>query len=101
MNNVARMAIVDAIHNLMEKTNSIAFLDATMGHNIIKQFTPRRIAHDEENILGRIHDLIQLDDVWMIDLLEDVNFTRHTLYIGRVDYTVFFQDFDGHLTYKQ
>ncbi len=93
------MTIVDTIHNLMEKTNCIAFLDASMGHNIIKQFTTRGIAHDEENILGRIHNLIQLDDIWMVDLLEDVNLTRHTFHISRIDDTVFFQDFNGNLTY--
>ena len=49
----------------MEKLESLRLLNALILDDIIKEFAAIGILHNQVELLGRLYDLIKLDDVWM------------------------------------
>lgn len=46
MDNVATVAIINSVHNLMKKATCIALLHSTMVDDIVKELATRCVAHD-------------------------------------------------------
>lgn len=61
-----------------------------------KEFALRHILHDEEELLGCLNDLVELDDIWVSDLLQDMDFPCHSLHVSHVRYPALLQHLHGH-----
>ena len=59
------MEVLHSSYNLMEKLESLRLLNALILDDIIKEFAAIGILHNQVELLGRLYDLIKLDDVWM------------------------------------
>ena len=61
-----------------------------MPDNEVKQFAAVGIFHNHEELLISFYDLVELNYVWMSDLLEDLDLACDPLYILLVVNFVFF-----------
>eukprot|EP00429_Kryptoperidinium_foliaceum_P018166 CAMPEP_0176041802 /NCGR_PEP_ID=MMETSP0120_2-20121206/20739_1 /TAXON_ID=160619 /ORGANISM="Kryptoperidinium foliaceum, Strain CCMP 1326" /LENGTH=312 /DNA_ID=CAMNT_0017375211 /DNA_START=436 /DNA_END=1371 /DNA_ORIENTATION=+ len=86
--------LLDTGYDLVEEATRLRLLDAPVRNDVIEQLVPGRVLHDQVQLAARLNNLEQLDDVWMPDQLQDVDFARHPLDIGNLLDTVFLQDFD-------
>lgn len=68
----------------MEEATGFRLLDSLIRYYVVKQLSPTRILHDQIKLLRCLNDLIELDDVWVPDELQDVDFSRHSLHITHI-----------------
>jgi len=79
MCNVLKVAVVNALHNLLEHFGSISFIKELFFNDLIEQFSALADLSDEVNILGVLKVLIELDDMWVINLLQNLDFGLESL----------------------
>ena len=91
------MKVLNPANNLLEEFACLRFLKFLLLHNVVEQLSSTDIFHNEKELLGRLNNLEQLDDVGVSDEFEDVNFSSNSLYICFFRYFPFFQDLDCYL----
>ena len=91
------MKVLNPANNLLEEFACLLFLQFLLLHDVVKQLSSTNILHNEKELLGRLDNLEQLDDVRVTDEFKDVNFSRNSLYICIFRYFPFFQDLDCYL----
>ncbi len=65
-------------------------------HDIVEELPILRVLHNNEDAVGRFHDLVQLGDGGVPDQFEDVQLSGDALDIGDVLYLVLLEDLDRH-----
>jgi hypothetical protein len=65
--------------------------------DVVEELSALHVLHDEEELLGGLDDLVQLDDVGVPDEFEDVDLPRNPLHIRHVDYLLLLQYLYRHL----
>ena len=97
MYNSEFMEILNTADDLLEEFARLSFLKLLFLDNIIEELTPRHKLHDQEELLRRLNDFKELDDVWVSDHFQDLNFSRHALHICISDDFALFKNFDSNL----
>lgn len=96
MHNSQFMQVLHPSNNLLEILTSLIFPQPLHPHNLIKKLALGHILHNQKQLLGRFDNFIQLYNVGMPDLLQDIDLTRDSLYIGYIGDLAFFKDLDGY-----
>lgn len=68
-----------------------------MPHDVIEQLSPIAVLHDHVQLFFGLNDLIELYNIWMSDLLKNLDFSRNALHIFLIMDLVLFKDFNGNL----
>jgi len=67
-----------------------------VSHDIIKEFSTVCILHDHIELLLSLNNLIQLNYIWMSDLLQYLYLSCDSLYIFLIVDLVFLKDLNSH-----
>lgn len=81
MTNPKLVDVVDARYQLLEVLARLPFLKPLVLHNQVEEFAALHELHDEIEILLGLDDFVDLDYVWMVQLLEDFDFTTDALHV--------------------
>jgi len=79
MSYVLSMTVVDTLQDLLEYLSSIFLIKELLFNNLIKQLSTLTHFSDKVHILGVFEVLIKLNDMWMINLLQYLNFCLEPL----------------------
>ena len=66
MSDKVLMSIVHTSHDLLEDASRLIFRDL-VALDVIIEFSSLGQLHYDEDVVSRIEDLIQFDDVWVVD----------------------------------
>ena len=101
MTHLDLVKVFDTGQNLMEKSTGFRILKLSLLDDVVEQFAPTCILHDEEKLLGSLNDLVQLNYVWMAHDLENMDLTHDSRNISLILDFVFLKDFNGDLLLRQ
>ena len=90
------MQILNALNQLPEKLTRLILFQLLLLHDMFEQLAFCHVFHHKEQLFGSLYDLVELDEVWVTDLFQDVDFAGYALDVCHVDYLGFLQDFYGH-----
>lgn len=65
--------------------------------DVVEELSSCAILHDEEEILGCLNDLVELDEMWVANQFEDVYLAGDTLDVRNVHYLLLLQHLHCHL----
>ena len=65
----------------MEESAGLRILQSPLFDDVVEQFAPGSILHDQEQLLARLDNLIELHDVRVPHYLQDVNLAHDPRYI--------------------
>ena len=71
--------IVDARNELLEVLAGLLLLQLLVLHDEVEELTALDELHHEVEVLLRLNDLVDLHDVWMVQLLEDLDLSADAL----------------------
>ena len=97
MNDAQLVQVLDAANYLLEELTGLGLLELLLFDDVIEQLATTNVLHDKEQLLGRLDNLKELDDVGMSNHLEDIDFPRHSQDVCVLDDFALLQDLDGHL----
>ena len=97
MHDAQLMQILDAADDLLEEFAGLGLLELLLFDDVVEELAAAHELHDQKQLLRRLDDLEQLDDVRVPDQLEDVDFARDALYVSISSDFALFEDFDRHL----
>ena len=95
MDDVELVKVLNSSDDLMKELESLRLFYSLVLDDVIEELSSISILHDQVKLLWRLNDLIQLNNIWVADHLENMNFTSNSLYIVHVLYLVFLQNFDS------
>ena len=97
MSDASRVAVTQAFNDLLEYSLSVPFFEASVrfAFEVTMQRAIRHVLHDQYNILARVNDFVQLDDVLMLHLLHQFYFTLNALSAVRLLELVLLVDLHG------
>ena len=75
MNNSKFVSIFDPANNLFKDFTGLFFSHSFFTYYVIKKFSIFHVFHDQEEVLGGLNDFEKLNDVWMPDQLENMDFS--------------------------
>lgn len=78
------MDILNPRNDLLKELASFLFLQPGISHDIVKQFAPTSVLHDQVKLLWRLYYLVQLNDIGVPDKFKDVDFPGHSLDISHI-----------------
>ena len=81
----------------MEKSTCFLLFQFVLLRDVAEKLSIAAVLHDEKELVGRLNNLIQLDDMWMSHNFEDVELTTDPLNIVYISYLALFKYFDCHL----
>ena len=88
------MKVLNPCNDLMQEPTRLFFLNPLVFNNVLKQLSASCILHYQVQLFWSFNYLVQLNNIWMPDHLQDVNLSSYSFYIVYVDNFVFLQDFD-------
>ena len=94
MHDVELVKVFDTGDDLMEKFEGLWLLHSLILDDVVEKLATISILHDEVQLLGRLDDFIELDNVRVSDHLQDVDFSCDSFDIVNVLNLVFFENFD-------
>ena len=97
MNDAQFVKVFDTTDDLLEELAGLCFLQLLLLHDVVKEFASVDELHDQKQLLWRLDDLEELNDVGVPDQLQDVDLPSHSLYVCLASDLTLFKDFDGHL----
>lgn len=97
MTNAHLMDILDASDKFLEVLAGHVFRQASVGGDDVKKFATLDVFHNQVKALVRLNDLIHLTHVWVMELLQNFDFSHHSLNVLLVFHLLFFKDFDSDL----
>ena len=81
MHDAKLVQVFDSADDLLEELASLGFFKLLFLDDIVEKLTSADELHDEKELLWRLNNFKQLDDVWVPDKLKNVNLSSHSLYI--------------------
>jgi len=69
------LASSSEIYVKLSKNIKTSITNFAFGNDIVKEFSTGNILHNNENVGDGINDLVESNDVWMIEHLQDVDFS--------------------------
>ena len=76
------MKVLNATDYLLEELARLGLLQLLLLDNVVEKLAATHKLHNEEQLLRRLDNLEELDDVRMPDKLQDVNLSCDSLDIG-------------------
>ena len=73
------VAVIDRVQDLPEHFGCVVFVEELFLNNLVEQLTSRTHLGDEVNIGFVLEIFIELDDTWMVQLLENLDFLLEPL----------------------
>lgn len=101
MHDIESMNVLDASNDLLEESTRVSLLDAGVLDDVVEEFSSDCVLHDEVELFGRFDDLIQLNDIWVPDQLQNVDLASYTFNVRHVADAVLFQYLDSDLLTRQ
>ena len=92
----ALVDVFDSGNELQVEFAGLFFAETGVSDNIVEQFSPICVLHYHVEFFFGFDYFVQLNDIWMSDLLEDFDFSCNPLNVFLVVDFVLFQDLDGH-----
>lgn len=93
--------VLDAGDDLLVELAGLFLLQFGVLDDVVEELSTAGVLHDQVELLGRLDDLVQLDDVRVPDLLENVDLPGDSLDIRRICNTVLLQNLDANLLTRQ
>ena len=97
MHYIQFMQVFDSLNDLLEEFAGLWFFDTWVCDDVVEEFSAWCVLHDEVELLLRFDDFVQLNDVWMSDHFEDVNFPGNSFNVCHVRNSIFFKYLNGYL----
>ena len=97
VNDAQLVEVLDAADDLLEEFAGFGLLELLLLHDVVEELAPAHELHYQKQLLRRLNDFEQLDDVGMPDELQYVNFASHSLHVSISRDFALFEDFDRHL----
>ena len=95
------MDVLDATDYLLVHLGSFVLFEPSVLNDMLEEFAPRAVLHDEVEVVVVLDHLIQLDYLWMPHFLEDRNFPVDAFNVRMVLDFVLLKNFDGYLVTSQ
>ena len=83
--------------DLLEKLASLRLRQLLLVHDVLEQLAAADVLHDQKELLRRLYNFKQLDDVGVPDHLQNFDFAAHSLHVGLFDDLSLFKDLNGDL----
>ena len=96
MDDVELMEVFNTSDDLVEEFEGLRLLNTLVLHDIVEELTSIRIFHDQIELLWRLNDFVKLDDVWVSNHFENMDFSRNSFNIINILDLVFFENFNRH-----
>jgi len=71
MNDLFLVNVPDARDELTEEFACVLLLQVAVGKDVVEEFTTRRVLEDDTDVLVRLDNVVQSDDVRMFESLKD------------------------------
>ena len=97
MHNSKLMQVLYTADDLLEELACFLLIKLRLLDYVVEELSTADILHDEEQLLGGLYDLKELDDVWVTYKLQNFNFPCHPLHVCISHYFAFFKDFNSNL----
>ena len=81
VHNTELVQVFDSADYLLEELASLSLFELLFLDDVVEKLAAADKLHDEEELLWRLNDFKQLDDIRVSDKLENVNLPRHSLHI--------------------
>lgn len=95
MHDIEAVDVLDAIDELVIEAAGILLPQLFAFDYEVEELSALNELHHEEQVLGRLYDFVELDDVRMADQFEDVDLPGYALHVGNVDDLFLFEDLYG------
>lgn len=103
MHDIQFMHVLDAVDDLLKDLARRWFAKSTspsvvlfIFDDMVEEFAVGSVLHDQQQVLGRFDQLVQLDDVGMAHQFQNVDLAGDALDVGSVDYARLVEDFNGY-----
>lgn len=81
---------------LGEKSGSLLLLDVALLHDVVEEVAAGAVLHDDVVVSRRLQELVELGNVWVPELLENLEFFLDLVLLSAVSNQLFIQDFDSY-----
>ena len=88
------MNVLDAVYELMKHFPGFLFVDTFIFNDVVEKLALLHKLHNQKQLFGGLNDLIQLDEIWMSNKFENMNFACDSFDVGDFADFIFFQEFD-------
>ena len=99
MHNVELVDVVNPCYDLLEELGGLLFFQSGLANDVVEKLAAASILHYQIKLFWSLNNLIELDNVWVPDELQDVDFSRYSFHIGDISYSIFFQNLNRHLQF--
>jgi hypothetical protein len=93
----ARVQVLDARNQLLVELARLLLLQTRVPHDVVEQLAAVGVLHDHEELLLRLDDLVQLDDVVVAHLLQNLYLTSYPLNILLIINLIFLKNLYSYL----
>ena len=76
--------VLDAGENLLQEASGLLLPDPLVGNNMVKELAATRILHNQEELFFGLNNLVELNDDWVSEYLENVDFAADSLRVARI-----------------
>jgi hypothetical protein len=80
--------VLDAGENLLQEASGLLLPDPLVGNNMVEELAATRILHNQEELFFGLNNLVELNDDWVSEYLENVDFAADSLRVARIHYLV-------------
>ena len=96
VDNPQLVQILHSCDELPKELTGLMLLQPFLFYYQFEELPLRDVLHHQEELLGSLDDLVQLDHVGMPNLLKDVDFPGHSLHVSHVGNATFLQHLYSH-----
>lgn len=100
MHNAQLVQILHSADDLLKELAGLSLLQFLLLNDVVEKFTSTDELHDQEQLLGCLNNLEELNDVGVPDQLQDVDLSRNSLHVGLTCDFALLKDFNGHLLHQ-
>ena len=89
--------VLNSADELPIKLGCLLLVEARISDDEVEELAAVGVFHDHEQLLLRLNDLVELDDIGVANFLQNFNFSRNPFNVLLVVDLFFLKDFDGNL----
>lgn len=97
MDNAKFVDILNAREDLSVHLARLGLFQPSILDNVLEELAARTVFHDQVQVVIVFNHIIELNDVWMPDFLENCDLTVDSFQVCMVLYLLFLEYFDRHL----